>query len=424
MSSERAAPAAPTASLPPRARGRWAMLAAVWGVYAGFGLVAGSLAPVVADVQADLGLSKSAMGLVLGAWQLVYLVSAVPTGAFIRRVGLRWSVALSAVVVCASGMLRAGAGGFGTLYAAVALFGFGGPLISIGAPQLIGEWFDATERRTAVGVYTTAPSVGMMFAMFTANGVFVPLFGSWRPTLVLYGAMAGVTGLVWLSVSATVGARSRRPVDSAAAGAAAALGSRALLRLPVVRLVLVLAVGSFLFSHALGNWMVRMLQDGGRSAATAGTLAAFTTLVGIGATAVVPRLATAERRVALLVGVYLLGAVAVAGMTFVTGSAVLGLLIGLGIARASSLPMAMLVLMDAPEVGPRNMAAAGGLYFTAGEVGGVLGPLLVGVVADASGGFRAPALALAVVALALAVVSLRVPRPDRPGGRAATEVPG
>lgn len=423
MTTEGTSPTSTTT--PTRARGRWGMLAAVWGVYAGFGLVAGSLAPVVADVQADLGLSKSAMGLVLGAWQLVYLVSAVPTGAFIRRVGLRWSVALSAVVVCASGMLRAGAGGFGTLYAAVALFGFGGPLISIGAPQLIGEWFDVTERRTAVGVYTTAPSVGMMFAMFTANGVFVPLFGSWRPTLVLYGAMAGATGLVWLAVSATVGARSRRPAGAAAAAdAAPALGSRALLRLPVVRLVLVLAVGSFLFSHALGNWMVRMLQDGGRSAATAGTLAAFTTLVGIGATAVVPRLATVERRVALLVGVYLVGAVAVAGMTFVSGSAVFGLLVGLGIARASSLPMAMLVLMDAPEVGPRNMAAAGGLYFTAGEVGGVLGPLLVGVIADASGGFRAPALALAAVAVALAVVSLRVPRPDRPGGRAAAGAPG
>ena len=39
----------------------------------------------------------------------------------------------------------------------------------------------------------------------------------------------------------------------------------------------------------------------------------------------------------------------------------------------------MIVLMGMPQVGPRNMGIAGGLWFTFGEVGGVLGPTSVGV---------------------------------------------
>jgi MFS-type transporter involved in bile tolerance (Atg22 family) len=35
------------------------------------------------------------------------------------------------------------------------------------------------------------------------------------------------------------------------------------------------------------------------------------------------------------------------------------------------------------------MGAAGGMYFTAGEIGGVLGPLTIGTLADLSGGFAA-----------------------------------
>ena len=46
---------------------RWVVFGGVAGVYFGFGVVAASLAPVVAEVRADLGLSRSAMGLALGA---------------------------------------------------------------------------------------------------------------------------------------------------------------------------------------------------------------------------------------------------------------------------------------------------------------------------------------------------------------------
>ena len=44
------------------------------------------------------------------------------------------------------------------------------------------------------------------------------------------------------------------------------------------------------------------------------------------------------------------------------------------------MPIIMLILIS--SVGSKKTGAAGGLYFTFGEIGGVLGPVLLGVSAD------------------------------------------
>jgi MFS family permease len=60
-----------------------------------------------------------------------------------------------------------------------------------------------------------------------------------------------------------------------------------------------------------------------------------------------------------------------------------------GLARTSMMAVSMLVLMDAREVGSRHVGAAGGLFFSAAEMGGVLGPLVIGALYDLTGGFAA-----------------------------------
>ena len=43
------------------------------------------------------------------------------------------------------------------MFVAVGLFGIGGPLVSIGAPKAIAQWFQGAERGFAIGVYITGP---------------------------------------------------------------------------------------------------------------------------------------------------------------------------------------------------------------------------------------------------------------------------
>jgi len=58
-------------------------------VYGSFGLVARSLAPVASLVIEDLQMTHAEMGMAMGAWQLVYIFSAVPAGMLLDRIGAR-----------------------------------------------------------------------------------------------------------------------------------------------------------------------------------------------------------------------------------------------------------------------------------------------------------------------------------------------
>jgi cyanate permease len=64
------------------------------------------------------------------------------------------------------------------------------------------------------------------------------------------------------------------------------------------------------------------------------------------------------------------------------------------------IPITMLVLMETKDVDSRVMGAAGGLFFAAAETGGVLGPMMTGWFADATGGFTAALVTLTVICIA------------------------
>lgn len=70
------------------------------------------------------------------------------------------------------------------------------------------------------------------------------------------------------------------------------------------------------------------------------------------------------------------------------------------------MPVILLILMDAKQIRPQRMGAVGGLYFTVGEVGGVLGPLMLGVAADITGVFQDGIVLLAGLCFLLAVGSV------------------
>ena len=118
------------------------------------------------------------MGRVLGAWQLVYIATALPCGAMVDRLGLRRSLLIVSVLVGFSCMMRSFAQGQLTLLLAVAFFGLGGPLISVGAPKLISIWFNERERKLAMGIYITGIALGSTTVLSITNSVIM----SWLET--------------------------------------------------------------------------------------------------------------------------------------------------------------------------------------------------------------------------------------------------
>jgi cyanate permease len=389
---------------------RWAMLGLVWLLYVVFGVYTRSLAPLVTPIIKDLSISFVEMGFILGSWQLTYIVFATIDGAIIDRWGLRKSLLIGVIIMGLSEVLRYFAGGFVTLLLCVALIGIGGPMISIGCPKAIVLWFDEKERGLATGICMTAPSIGGLVALSTANSIIMPLTGdSWRLTFVVYSAAAFVATALWWW----------RAKDTGEAGTKGETGIlrifSTLARLRIVQLILLMGLFSFTISHGFDSWLPQILEARGISPAAAGFTASIPLLVGIPSVLIIPRITPAPARnyvIALMSAL-----VALALLLVATGSGiVLTLALTLfGLSATPIMPLLILILMQSPEVGSKYLGSAVGMFFCVAEVGGFAGPLVLGMIRNMTGDFLAGTLLVAVLSVLMAVIGLYLKRkPARP----------
>jgi MFS transporter, CP family, cyanate transporter len=406
---------------------RWLILFGLWLAYASFGVTVASLAPLVPVIQADLGISHSAMGSVMGAWQLVYIGAAVPCGILLDRLGGRPALLIGIALVALSGLGRALADDYWALLMAVMLFGIGGPIISSGAPKIVASIFQGSQRGLAMGIYMTGPTLGGILALTMTHAVLLPLFdGNWRAVLALWSAFAVVSAVAWLIIAGIAGSKVAGFHEPSGVDAAEHLPSRVvigqLLRMPAVRLLLFMAVGAFLFNHGLNNWLPELLRSGGLSVVEAGYWAAFPLLVGIAGSLIIPRLATPPRRIQILFALCLAAAIVSVTLQFTHPLALGATLFLQGLVRSALMTVLILTLMELPGIGERNRGVATGLFFSAAEVGGVLGPLGLGLLYDLTGGFGAALYSLAAVTAAMALGALvlaSLVRPQRHVGAAS-----
>ena len=259
---------------------------------------------------------------------------------------------------------------------------------------------------------------------------------------------AGVVGLVTASmaVSAALGAGLAQPLTDAAGGSAvrglalwllpilvaavavgllarARRGSTAgapppaadrtgILRDPVAIAVTVFFGLQSLSFYAMLTWLPDILEDdAGVSAVTAGGLTALAAVLGGPASLVVPSVAARFRSQAvpvLVVAAPVL--VALAGLLLAPTAAPLlwALLYGIGTGSAFPLSMTLVLLRtrDVAQTGRLSAAAQSAGYLVAAT-----GPLVVGALAEVTGGWRAGLLALVGVQVAQAVVGVAAGRP-------------
>lgn len=396
-----------------RAHSPWLAVAGVFGVYFSFGFAIGSMGPLVDEISVDLGLSRSAMGSILGAWALVYVFTAVPAGAAVDRLGLRWSMLLGGLSIGLSLLLRSIATGGWSLFAGVAVFGIGGPLVSIATPKLVASLFQEDARRLPTGIGVSAPALGSGVALAATNPVLLPLVGgTWRGVMLIGAGIAFLMTLGWLYASRAVA--HVRPQSATADRSSV----RRLLGLRSIRSILLVSLLSFFFSHAFNSWLPEVLADAGRSDNAAGYLAALSTIVGILGSLVIARAVPSRVRSRVLSAIFIvLGALVALLGTLPVGPLIAALAV-LGFARAGVIPLLFLEIMGDPDIELGDVGAATGLFFAVGEIGGFAGPFAFGATADATGSFTSSLLLLSAVALAAAAASATLTRSSEPAATA------
>jgi len=383
----------------------WLGVAGVCGIYVAFGLTLGVMAPLIDEISADLELSRGAMGSILGAWALIYVFTAVPAGSMVDRLGLRTALFLGGCSITASLALRSLASNGTTLFAAVAVFGVGGPLVSIAMPKLVASLFAEDDRRLPTGLGVASPGLGSAVGLAATNPLLLPLAGdNWRGVLLLAAGFSALMTALWL-----IAARAVAHVPRTTGALDLRVAPR-LLRLRSMQFILVISLFSFFFSHGLSNWLPEMLTAAGQSDNAAGYLAAISTTVGIAGSLTIARLVPAARRAVALTTVFVLIGVLVVSLASLPFTALLGALALLGFSRAGIIPLLFLEIMGDPDIDLTDIGVATGLFFAIGEIGGFTGPYVTGWVADTDGGFSAATVVLLGVAVAAGLASIGLAR--------------
>ena len=395
-------------AVPDQTRFRWFILFGVWLIYFSFGVAIASMAPMVAPISADLGAGNTLMGGILGAWPLAYIIAAIPCGILLDKFGVRPMLLVATLIMATSLFARSFADTPLQMMLAVALFGLGGPLISVGAPKTIANLFEGTQRATAMGIYVTGPYLGGIFALGLTNSVALPLAGGdWRGVMLIYGGLVLAAGMIWFAITChrefsrqSTGSEQGKKFNLAA--------FRDILQLPEVRMILAMSIGIFFINHALNNWLPELLRDRGFTPVEAGLWAAIPSAMGVLGVLVIPRLATPDRRLAIMGTLFCMSFLASLLLQSNASAVLASGLVLQGLARGSMMTIAILILMETPNIPPERLGLAGGMFFTSAEIGGVLGPFSFGLLSDLSAGFEVPLFSISLISLLLLLVLFKL----------------
>ncbi|MFD1563521.1 CynX/NimT family MFS transporter [Haloarchaeobius amylolyticus] len=377
-----------------------------------------SLPAYLSTIIADLELSGTQAGVVAGAVPLTYIPIALGMGIVVDRVGPGRSLTAGVVIYGIAQLARSFAAGFPSLLAATLLIGVGATAITFGLPKLVSVLFPPAETGVPSSIYLVGASAGTASAFAIGRPILGPALGGWRPLFFWSGVVAIGYGLLWAVVARRlhIDARNRAANDADAADSSLSLVAirrdlRVVLTHRDLQLVVVVGTMYLLIAHGMQGWLPTLLEARGYTPDRAGRTTSLLVVANVAGVMIVP--AVADRLGARRTALMACGLVAGLGVSGVIASdlgvLLLGSVVVTGFGFGGLSPLIRAIPPDLEGIGARLTGTAVGFIFAVGEIGGFLGPMLVGSLYDRTGSY-APGLGLLAIAglvVAVAGAALR-----------------
>lgn len=374
-------------------RQSWLLAAAILLVALSMRLSVTAVGPVLDEIRADLGIGAGAAGVLTSLPVAVFALASATVPWLRRRVSLGAAIAVAMVLVVVGTLLRPVAGA-GVLLAGTAVVMVGIAIVNVLLPVVVRSGFRGREG-WLTGGYVSALQLGAA----AGAGLTVPLadvLGGWPPALAVWAVVAVVGLVAWLPASRGVSAAGRRDDDTSD------LTWRRLAHDPVARALVVFFALQAMVAYITMGWLPTLLRDGGMAQSSAGAMVGVVTIVSVPVTLVVPGWLASrpDQRLGAWVVVVPWGLAYVGLLVAPVSLAWLwATLLGIGFA---GFPIA-LSLMGLRSATPADTMQVSTVAQSLGYLAGLPGPLLVGVLADATGGWTIPLLVLLVLLVPLAV---------------------
>lgn len=401
-------PRTPTTTVA-RGRGSWGLAAAILLVALSMRLPVTAVGPVLDEIRVDLGIDASLAGVLTSAPVIVFGIASAFVPWLRRRLSLGSAVA-GAMGLMIVGTLVRPAGGAVVLLAGTVVVMVGIAIVNVLLPVVVRAGFGGREG-WMTGAYVSSLQLGAA----AGASLTVPLAeatGGWPVALAAWAAVGVVGLLAWLPTSRAVSAGGRRDRTSSTLTWATLRHDRV-----AVALTTFFALQSMVAYIVMG-WLPTMLRAQGMAANAAGAMVGVVTLVSIPVSLVVPGwLATRpHQRHGAWIVVVPWGLAYVGLLVEPVGLAWLwAVLLGVGFA-GFPISLALIGLRTATPADTMQVSTAAQ---SVGYLVGLPGPLLVGVLADATGSWTIPLLVLLVLLVPLAVAG-RIAGYDRMIGSPST----
>ncbi|MDI6910232.1 MFS transporter [Nocardioides sp.] len=358
-----------------------------------------SVGPVLAEVRDAFEMSGATAGLLTSLPVIAFAVFGALAPAAAHRIGIHrvTLLALLAAIAGLVGRVLTHQEGVFLLLSLVALAGMA--MANVLLPSLVKLHFpDRIGRVTAI--YTTALSIGLTSALVLTVPISAA-FGGWRSGLGAWAILAVLAAMPWLSLIAhdrhlETAPRSIRFVDVA--------------RTPLgVAMALFFGLQS-LQAYVIFGWFPQLWRDSGYSATVAGLLAGVVAGMSIPLSLWLPNvLARSEDPRRLMLTVIAAYPVGYLGLMVAPYALAPVWAVVLGVA-AATFPL-ILTLIGLRARTPEGTAALSAFTQSTGYLVAAIGPFLIGVVHDASGGWNLPLLILLLLALPLFALATYMSRP-------------
>lgn len=360
-----------------------------------------ALPPILPLLVNDFAISYGEAGVLLTVFFTTYSIFQLPAGVLADRIGQRWLLAIGMVVLAAGILIAAGAQNYWTLIIAQVFAGIGGSTYHPAGMSIISDIEGGQTEGKAMGIHGLGGVVGTALAPALIGGL-ASLF-DWRLALTVSAAIGIAYAVVFLTLfrdidspdgavtvepdgGADTNEISERTTDNSRSGWS---NLTALISVPLERWVGVLFLANLAIATELGavrTFITSYLVEHAGMTATIANGIFFIMLVGAGISSLgAGTLAdTVDRRT--------LGFAAMTVSTIVLGTTVfvpavpIALFIWfflLGIVMWAALPTMNAITSEYSE---RSFSGSlFGVMLTAGSLGGAMGPLLFGVVAERFG---------------------------------------
>jgi len=393
----------------PGARSAWLMLIGIVLVAMNLRPALLSVSPLLNELERNLELSSAMLG-VLTTLPVLCLGLAAPLAPrAARAIGDERTILCVLLVLAAALLIRPFIGVVG-LFAGTALAGGCIGILGVLLPGLVKRDFPE-HVGVLTGLYTMALCLGASIAAGATEPLRLYLGGNWQPALAFWLTPAIIAAVAWLPQLA-------RPTDTRATGS----GQRpASLRNDPLAWQVTLYMGlQSSLAYSIFGWLPTILSDRGLSDVDAGLALSASILVQLISALAAPwiggRCRDQRGVVATVMAVSLIGLL---GCLYAPIASIWlwAVVLGLGQGGAFSMALTLIALRAADS---HTAARLSGMAQGVGYILAALGPLLVGVLHDATGGWNTVGALFTFIVIAALVAGLGAGRSQVVGARSGT----